>query len=123
MHAIVHLLSKKPLTYQDLERIMAPYDESNVYSEYEEDADGNEIVKSVIHPQFTWDYYTIHDPIMFHDIKDCYVLIDPDGWCIAREWWNGRKYIDQRFDFELYIEEHRREWEGNVYMTELDIHW
>ena len=109
MHAIVHLLSKKPLTYQDIELIMAPYDESNVYSEYEEDADGNEIVKSVIYPQFTWDYYTIHDPVIFHDIKDCYVLIDPDGWCIARKWWNGRKHIDQRFDFELYIEEHRRE--------------
>lgn len=122
-HAIVHLLSKKPMTYADIERIMLPYYEENVFPEYEEDEDGNEVVKSIIYPQFHWDYYTIHDEILYHDIADCYVLIDPDGWCIAREWWNGRKLIDQQMDFYNYINEHRQEWNGKVYMVEIDIHW
>jgi len=111
------------MTYADVERIMLPYYEENVYPEYEEDEDGHEIVKSIIHPQFTWDYYTIHDEILSHDIADCYVLTDPEGWCIAREWWNGKKLIDQQMDFYNYINEHRQEWNGHVYMVEIDIHW
>ena len=122
-HAIVHILSRKPMTWADLNRIMEPYYEGNVFPPYEEDEDGNEIIKTIIHPQFQWDYFSVHDPILYHDISDCYALIDPDGWCIARKWWNGRKWIDQTLDFEVYINEHRREWEDQVYMTELDIHW
>ena len=122
-HALVHLLSRKPVTYADIEQIMEPYYEGNVFGECEEDADGHEIVRSIIYPQFRWDYYTIHDQIQFRNIADCYVLIDPDGWCISRNWWNGRKWIDQTFDFENYICEHLREWDGQVYMIEIDIHW
>lgn len=134
MHALVHILSRTPLTYADVEQIMDPYYEGNVYR-YDEGEDENQEYtefngqyarikpKTVIHPQFTWDYYSIHDPIMYHSIIDCYVLIDPDGWCIARKWWNGQKWIDQTFDFENYIHEHRQEWEGQVYMIEADIHW
>lgn len=122
-HAIIHLLSRKPVTYADVERIMLPYYEGNLYPEEEYDEDGDTIVKTVIHPQFQWDYYTIHEEILYRNIADCYVLIDPDGWCIARSWWNGRELIDQTFDFENYIQERRREWEGRVYMIEIDIHW
>lgn len=123
MHACVHILSRKPLTYEDLRRIMEPYYEENVYPEYEEDAEGQTVVKSIIYPQFKWDYYDVNEPIRWHNISDCFILIDPDGWCIARKWWNGRKHIDQTLDFEVYIAEHLQEWVGKVYMTELDIHW
>ncbi len=122
-HALVHMLSNKPLTYADVERIMLPYWEGNVFPEYEEDENGEELVQTIIYPQFRWDYYTIQAEVRHKAVADCYVLIDPEGWCIARKWWNGQKWIDQTFDFENYIAEHRHEWEGKVYIIEIDIHW
>ena len=119
MHATVHIISREPLEYQQIAEIMEPYCEENVYSFNPET---QEYTTPDPYPQFTWDYWDQRDPAMFENPKDCFILIDPDGYCIARKWWNGKTHVDQTKKFEDFCREHGDEWKG-CYLQELDIHW
>ena len=119
MHVLLHLISRTELSYDDIDRIMEPYYEGNVYKynpvteEYDEPA---------LYPQFTWDYYTVHRPLWFPKVEDCGIIIDPNGHAIARSWWNGKDHVNQYELFDSFIVMHRHRWDG-CYMYEIDIHW
>lgn len=119
MHFCVHILSNEPMTVERLNQIMEPFYEGNVYARLNEE---NESWMPTPRPQFLWDYWDIQDPIRFHTVSDCYALIDPTGYCIARKWWDGRMLVDRTREFEIYCLEHQDEWVGKVYMVELDCH-
>jgi len=119
MHFIVHILSKAPITRGRLEQIMAPFDEDRVFKDINEDT---ESWLPITYPQFTWDYYTVHDEILWHDPKDCYAIIAPDGYCIARKWWDGHMRVDREKDFEIFCLQNMDKWAGKCYMVELDCH-
>ena len=119
MHFIVHVLSFAPITRSKLEQIMAPFDEDRVFKDVNEDT---EEWLPVPRPQFTWDYYTIHDEIQWKKPADCFALIAPDGYCIARKWWDGRVRVDREKEFERYCQDNEDKWAGKAYMVEVDCH-
>ena len=53
MHYCVHLLTKELPTEEDIEKILAPYNDEVVYGN---DDDEN---AEIIYPEFTWDWYQI----------------------------------------------------------------
>lgn len=53
MHYCVHLLTKELPTEEDIEKILAPYNDEVVYGN-----DDNENAE-IIYPEFTWDWYQI----------------------------------------------------------------
>lgn len=117
-------MTDKPLTYSELARIMEPYEEGHIHQGVY-DEQWNQI-RPMVHPQFWWDYYDIHEKIIWHNPSDCFALIDlttTDWYCIARKWWNGRENVDQTQAFETYCRNNLPKWNGKTYMIELDIHW
>lgn len=119
MHELVHIISKRALSDYDIDSILSPYDERNVYryslktGEYE---------SPNLRPPFTWDYYTIHNPVWYRKVEDCSILIDPNGHVISRRWWNGKVHVDQNQLFEEFCTMHHKRWHG-CYLYEVDIHW
>lgn len=120
MHALIHLITKEKLSYEEIDELMDPYYEEKIFV-YDKDKD--EYVEPDVYPQFSWDYYRIHDEVLWEKVEDCYIIMDClDKRSIVRKWWNGQKYIDQTERFESYIKENRPKWKG-CYMYEIDIHW
>ena len=120
MHALVHLITKKEkITLEEIDEIMAPYYEGNVYKY---DPEKDEYTEPNPYPQFGWDYYTVAQKVMFEKPEDCFVLIDPNGKAIARSWWNGKKHVNQNKKFETFCKKNRSKWKG-LWMCEIDIHW
>ena len=107
------------MTFEEIDKIMAPYYEGEVFKY---DPEKDEYTEPDPYPQVRWDYYTVADKVMFEKPEDCFVLIDPDGYVIARTWWNGKKHINQKKKFEKFVKANRSKWSG-CRMAELDIHW
>ena len=120
MHATVHLVTDNPeMSYEDINRIMDPYYEENIYKY---DPERDEYTEPEIMPQFSWDYFTVSNPPFFEKAEDCFILIGPDGQAIAREWWNGEEHIDQRKTFDDFCKVNFPKWRGwKMKMAELDI--
>ena len=120
MHALVHLITKKEtLTLKDIDEIMAPYYEGEIFK-YDPETD--EYTEPDPYPPFCWDYYTVMEEVMFEKPEDCYVLIDPDCHVEVRTWWNGKKHINRNKRFNKFVKENRPKWSG-CKMAEIDIHW
>lgn len=117
-HALVHILSRKPLGQAAIDSILEPFEESRIFLRYEDD-----MGVPIVYPEFRWDYYTIHDPPWYAgNIEDCFVLIDPDMNVIARNRWNGIGHVDQTDLFMEHVFKNKKNW-NRCHMYEVDIHW
>lgn len=104
---------------QDIDDIMMPYDEDRLFS-YNKDTD--EFSEPSLYPQLRYDYYNCHKTPWYNKIEDCMVIIEPNGHAISRQYWNGKKWIDQNELFEAVCGLRKKYWK-NCNLYELDIHW
>ena len=121
MYAIVHLISYRKLTNREIDDIMSPFDENEVY-QYDEKT--NRILEPDISPQFTYDRYDIRQSIMYNKVSDCFIIIGPEGTVVSRRWFDGKrlKWINQEKKFSNYIQKNKYKWIG-CYMYEILIHY
>lgn len=119
MHAMLHLITRKKLTVDEIGEIMDPYYEGTVFIY---DSEKDEYIEPDPYPPFRWDYWRLHTEVMWEKPEDCFVLIDPDGTVMVRRWWSGKKHVNNTKSFERFVQKHRHNWKG-CYMYELDIHW
>ena len=119
MHFIVHILAWEPITNERLTKIMAPFNEAQVFKDVD---DNTESWMPVPRPQFTWDYYTPVNENVHHKLEDCFALIAPDGYCMARRWWDGMKWINRSNEFDNFCRQNIHKWAGKAYMVEVDCH-
>lgn len=111
MYAFLHLITKRTdeMSEQEIYNIMKRYYQGNINHHRKR-------------PQFDWDHYTIDAPIMFEKPEDCFVIIDPHGYAIARRWWNGSEWVDQNDKFEEFVRNNREKWKGCA-MYEIHYHY
>lgn len=59
MHYCCLLFTEKIPTHDEIDKIMKPFSDEEVYKDYEEDDDGNPIGEKPNYPAFMWDYWLI----------------------------------------------------------------
>ena len=132
MHACVHVITREKPDWKKMEEIMSPYYEVDFYKPYyDEENDTDMEIPPEAYPRFLWDYWDAYDcasmdPKQIRDfgpekVKDCFIMILPNGYVVSREHWNGKNHLKHPGEVEYAA---RFAWQHPDYwITELDIHW
>lgn len=123
MHALINMILKNEPTGEEIAEKMAPYDEAALFG-YDEEKE--ESIEPDVWPQFHWDYYQDWriTEIPISEAGECFTIMDPEGYVLSRQWYDGHKGIDQKKKFERYIEKEMPKWTQEGYRCfRMDYHW
>lgn len=124
MHCILHIVSEKELSYEQISEKMDPYYESDEnYLRFEKELG--------FVPDFHWDYWDLvgewvvgkeQNPA-YDQIDRCWLIMDPDGELHYRELFDKRRpgWVKNR-SFDDYVKGKEKLWNG-YFVYEINYHW
>lgn len=125
MHMLAMIVTDNPPDFHDLERIMAPFYESDFYNQYyDEKTEEYKDIPREDYPDFLWDYYTYlwTEPFDPKEVSESYTVISPEGKAVSRKTWHGEGGVIDQTD--IYNEHVKSVCENpkSLYMTAVDYH-